>query len=450
MKEAFETRKKIRHRMALPAAVLATAAACMLLLFLTGLIPQRAIASSVEESAQYFYENDLFPYLKKGQFNTRQDNYADCILINLMYHVEGEELIPSLIRASYYNPERENVNISLKRAVEEEQEPNVDYFRYWHGSMVLLRPLFVFFEVTRARLILGILLAALTGITAGLLIRRKERALAIVFLLGNGVLQVWMLAYCIEYVTTFLVMNGISIAGILGYGKWKGSPGEWEQKEKLLMAVSGVITCFVDFLTTETLTVTVPLFLLLVMRYRDNGLLDGKTELRRMAQTGLIWGVSYALMFGLKWALAALILGKEAFLQAFASAGERIAGTVTLDSTNLTREATALERLVGALGRNQGCIFPFREEMGLGAAMGSFFILLFLSFALIYLFRDKRFDMKMLLLGLVLAAVPYLRYLVLNNHAYLHYFFTYRAQLVTVMVLLFSAWEFGLKRFVKS
>ena len=67
---------------------------------------------------------------------------------------------------------------------------------------------------------------------------------------------------------------------------------------------------------------------------------------------------------------------------------------------------------------------------------------------MIYLFRSKQFDGKLLLLGLLIGAVPYLRYMVLENHAYLHYFFTYRAQLVTVTMLLYVTYELEIRNII--
>lgn len=449
------------------AAALITAAVCMLLLFFTGLIPQTAIAESCRESARYFQEKELFPYLIDGQFNTRQDNYADCILVNILYHIDGENVPLSLIKASYYNPEMENVNVSLWDAVQETKEPNVDYFRYWHGSMVLLRPLFVFTGITGARLVLGILLLALTLLVAAILFRRGQKAFAVCWLLGNLVVQTWMCAFCIEYITTFLVMNGTSLGVIFLYEKYENSsrknggkgqapkifggrasdPGILDRKLLVLMAVSGVTACFLDFLTTETLTVTIPILILTVLRYEDGRLESLKKEVQRMAVWGLTWGCSYGFMFLLKWGISAAVLGGQAFGEALALAGERISGAVTLGNTNLDEEATGIQRLLGALARNQGSLFPFQNEMGMGMATVLFFGALFVCFAIVYLFRDKNFSGKMILLCLILALVPYLRYAVLENHAYLHYFFTYRAQLVTVTALLYCSWRFGLQRF---
>ena len=75
---------------------------------------------------------------------------------------------------------------------------------------------------------------------------------------------------------------------------------------------------------------------------------------------------------------------------------------------------------------------------------------LILCFAIVYMLRGRNYSGTMILLCILLGLVPYLRYTVLENHAYLHYFFTYRAQLVTITALLFITYEFGLKNLRKS
>ena len=64
------------------AVFLLTAFGCALLLVLTALIPKEAIKENCIKSAEFFYEKDLFPYIIENQFNTKQDNYADTILVN--------------------------------------------------------------------------------------------------------------------------------------------------------------------------------------------------------------------------------------------------------------------------------------------------------------------------------------------------------------------------------
>lgn len=118
---------------------------------------------------------------------SRQDNYADCILTNIIYHIDSENILTSILSASYYNPDGEEVNESFSYAVNnpanvsgnDKVVPNVDYSRYWHGSMVLLRPLFMFFDI---RMILGIMILLLTVWFLYLLIREKYHFLPAVML----------------------------------------------------------------------------------------------------------------------------------------------------------------------------------------------------------------------------------------------------------------------------
>ncbi|MBQ3104928.1 MAG: hypothetical protein IJC59_03580 [Lachnospiraceae bacterium] len=444
MKQRKISPSMVKRFFSVAAAAVLTALLCMAALFGTSLIPQAAIAEGCLKSAEFFYEEELFPYLLSGQFNTRQDHYADCILVNILYHIEEEAPISSPVTAAYYHGEKENVNDSLYAAVKEEKEPNVDYFRYWHGSMALLRPLFLFTDIQGARLLLGGLLLLMTLLASWAVAKRGERVLAVSYLAANVILQMWMCGFCIEYITTPLVANGILLVLLHLYDTWGEQREEMDHRVGRLMAVSGVLTCFVDFLTTETLTVTLPLLFLLLLRFRDGRLQSCRKEMATMAAGGLIWGLSYGGMFLLKWGIASALLGREALLGALSSAGERIAGIVHLGSSSLDPEATAGERLLGALAYNWGSLFPFREEMRAGAALVFFFGLLFLCFAIIYLFRGKDFSGKTVVLCLLLSCVPYLRYMTLSNHSYLHYFFTYRAQLVGITALCYCTWRFGL------
>ena len=451
MPEDEEAVKSKRWKILVSMAVITAAsmAFAMLLLLVTGLIPKSMIKDACMESSAYFEENELFPFLVDGQFNTRQDNYADCILINIMYHIDSQDLLRSLIRADYYNPQMESVEISLADSLKEDKTPDVAYFRYWHGGMVLLRPLFLFTGILGARAVLGGSLLLLTVLTAVLMWKRKAKALAVCYLLGNMIVQTWMCAFCIEYVTTFLVMNVVLIILLICFRKKKDTDSFYRRMYRILCA-AGVWTCFFDFLTTETLAATMPILLVLVLRYEAGELEGLQKEIKRMLYCLLCFGISYAVMFVTKWGISVVVLGRQAFLEALKAAGERIGGTVYLGNTNLDPEASAMQRFLGALIRNEGCLFPFRDAMAMGAAAWLFIGVLFLCFASVYMLRGKNFDGRMIILCILIGAVPYLRYMVLENHAYLHYFFTYRAQLVTVTMLLYVTWGFGWKNLLKE
>ena len=188
-------------------------------LLLTALIPQDKISANLKKSAVYFEEHELFPYLAEGQFNTRQDNYADCILLNIIYHIgvdEQESLFSSVIRSAYFCREKQNVNEGFSEAAAFEntaipQEAKVDYFRYWHGSMVLLRPLLILFDIVGVRLVLGIAALLLSIAAAYVLWKKKRKAISVCYLLSMIFVNSWVIVCCIEYVTTFLVMGACNL-----------------------------------------------------------------------------------------------------------------------------------------------------------------------------------------------------------------------------------------------
>jgi len=429
--------------------IVLTGVTCMLLLFLTALIPQSAIKESCVESARYFNDHELFPYLMENQFNTRQDNYSDCILVDIMYHISDDEPVKSSVKASYYQPEYENVNTGLWESLQEEKEPNVDYSRYWHGTLSFLRPLFLVTDIEGARIVFAAIWIVLMLLNMWLMWKQGAKALAICYLAAHIVMQAWVCATCIQYSTMFFMMNAITLAGICLFRKRKDTES-LRCKTGLLMAVSGVCTCFIDFLTAETLSLTVPLLVLLILRYEAGELSEWKKEFKHLITCVMIWGIGYALMFVFKWILVAVFAGKEAVILALSSAGERFTGTVHMGNTTLDPIATPLERFFGAIFRNQGMLFPYRDNMADFAGLASFFAVFFVLSFMIYMFRGKNFSGKMLGLCALLAAIPYARFVLLQNHAFIHYFFTYRAQMVTVIAMLYCTWRFGLGNVIRK
>ena len=51
--------------------------------------------------------------------------------------------------------------------------------------------------------------------------------------------------------------------------------------------------------------------------------------------------------------------------------------------------------------------------------------------------KYKRDNIKIRLLLLLISVIPYVRYIVMGNHSYYHSFFTYRAQLPSIIAIIF-------------
>ena len=414
---------------------------CIVLLFLTSLITQSALQKNMEKSADYYSNHQMFDHVTDLMFLSRQDNYADCILTNIIYHIDQSDLLHSVLQASYFNPEDESVAESFSYAVNHKVNANVDYSRYWHGSMVVLRPLFVLFDITGVRLVLGIVILIMTVWFEILLFKNRYSLYGICYALGLLFVSVWMCAFCIEYAMPFVVLSVELPILFLWLTKTfnKTSKIPAQRPEYVLWTVlscSGIVTAFVDFLTAETVTFTMAYVLYLIIKERFCQIKSLKEECLCFIKSGIIWFCSYAFMVLLKWGISLAVLGKDAFFAALNQAALRINGDATLGNVIGAETVSDFERISGALWRNIGCIFPFNDTMSLKGTFLYVLLIGIIVFCIWYLFRKKPKNClgKMLL---IVSVLPFLRFLVLNNHSYIHFFFTYRALLVGVVVLLY-------------
>lgn len=71
-------------------------------------------------------------------------------------------------------------------------------------------------------------------------------------------------------------------------------------------------------------------------------------------------------------------------------------------------------------------------------------LILIVGLGMVYLFHDK-IQWGLFFPLTLIAMIPYARFLVLSNHSYIHFFITYRAQMVSISVFLFFVYENSLK-----
>lgn len=417
---------------------------CAGTLLLVCQIPQSAIEKNSRDSAEYFSSHQPFPLLIGDKANSRADNYADCVLFNVIYNIDSNQSFKSVIADSYYRNEGEEASDDYEKAVFQDKAPNSNYSRYWHGSQVFIRPLLTFLSVEKVRLAVFLVLTALNVVLGVLLVRRRLYGLAAAYFASMVLVEIWMAAFTLEYIMTFIVMTAAAI-GVVCISHKYDSSSDLEKLDRQaaadkavtgLFIVAGAATCFLDFLTTETLTFTVPLIMLLFIKKQQGIFASFKEEFTKVFKWGIAWVLSYGGMFAAKWALVWVVLGKSAFFDALQNAALRIEGEVTVDGLGLGETATMAQRLTGLLARNLGCMFPLGSQASTFTAFGLTLAALALLGAFFYLFRKTRLDGGFIGLLLLVGLIPYLRLLCLSNHSYIHYFFTYRAQMATVLCIL--------------
>lgn len=378
------------------------------LLVLSARIPRSAIRENVQESAEYLCEEELFGTIVEGVEPSRMDRYADSILLGIAYQYDSAHPLSSVMWSSYYHDDFENENVNLLTAVTENREANQQYLRYWHGSIAVVRPLLLLFQIKQIYVLHGIVLLGLSGTLLWLLCRRKAYLQAGGVCLGLIMTGAWFVPFSLEYTWTYLLMLVMSIAAVLLLGQEK------TRTFGLFFMVSGMLTAYMDFLTSETLTLTVPLLLLLGMK-------EWASKIQFAVKSILAWGMGYVGMWLMKWLMASVVLSENVMPYISQHVQERIGGNIGLNP---------IQFLIKALWRNVSCLFPFAYGAdGVFAGIGLVLFGIYLG----YVYRAKVIDWQSIRIYALIGVIPYIRYAVLRNHSYLHCFFTYRAQMASIL-----------------
>ncbi|MBR4542367.1 MAG: hypothetical protein IKO54_09460 [Lachnospiraceae bacterium] len=391
-------------------------------------IKTESIQEKMEESADYLCEDIVFPYMESEEVKPSCiDRYADSILLNIAYNFEADDKLKSVMWSSYYYTYYQNENANLYDTVYKGQEKNNQYLRYWHGSAGVMRVLHTFLNIKQIYIWHGVLFVILFTVLAALLVRFHCTLYAV--LLGFSLIAVsfWYVPFSLEYTWSFLCMFIFSIAAVIMTGKGK------DEHIGILFMLSGMLTIFLDFLTTETVSLMIPLMLALIVRRKraQGGLsvaVNFKTEILYSIKAAILWGIGYVGMWVMKWITASIVIGENVMPYVTEHIEERMAGNLG--------DMSIFGYLWLSVKRNVTCVFPL--DYGLtGAIIAGVLFVIILYFT--YVYHKKKIDWKYIIFFLVLGLVPYLRILVMRNHSVLHYFFVHRALCISVFAFLIGA-----------
>ncbi|MBQ9983591.1 MAG: hypothetical protein IJP29_03295 [Lachnospiraceae bacterium] len=377
-------------------------------------IPQKDIQQHTIESADILLENEVFFHINQQDYASQIDRYADSILLNIAWSYNENQPLESIMRSSYYYRETHNENDNLKVAVTTNEQPNKDYIRYWHGSNIIVRPLLLITNINGIYILNAIILFFL-GITSFILLwKNVGKASAICLLIACITVSIWYVPFSLEYAWCMILMF---IATILSFFLYRKS----DTTLFCFFVILGNLTAYFDFLSTETITYTIPIIFVFLLKQKEFGSCTTAHYMKFSFQTGISWLGGYASAWIMKWTLASIVLQTNAVESGLAQANTRmVQGTDNL---------SFFSQSIGAIIRNLVCLFPF-SFMKNNALLACFLTTIAIMI-IYYLFKRDKHNTLSIILALI-ALLPYIRFFFVSNHSYLHYFFTYRAQLASI------------------
>ncbi len=393
-------------------------------------VPKEKIKNNMLTSADYLCERDVFFEIIEGITPTTIDRYADSITLNIAWNLNEDDAVASAMRDDFLTTFYFNENINLKASVTGEISNSHEisqYLRYWHGSAGIARFLHLFMSIKHIYILNAVIIVLLLGVLTFLFIRNKDYDIAIGFWIGMIATSSWFVPLSLEYTWVYIVMLAVTLAVYLLALKGKFTACSY------VIFLGAMIVNFLDFLTAETLVLTVPLLVVIrVSSKAGKAVADGSGFVKkvftgdtmRMILCAVSWVAGYALTWVSKWAISAVILHENIMPYVSEHISERLGGEVPGDSIS------SFGLLFGAIRRNVFSLFP----IGYGApgAVAAVIILIGMAYVA-FVYRKKNPDIRQIIIYAVIGLIPYVRYLVLHNHSYIHRFFTCRAQMVTVM-----------------
>lgn len=294
------------------------------------------------------------------------------------------------------------------------------YARYWHGYLVVLRPLAFFFEYDEVRFILGTITLILFSIV---MIRVSERvglhvavtqgaALALTFFAASTLCLTYVCCYIILFIGELILLKKYHIENI-NYVFY-------------LLFVLGMITNYFDFLTYPLIIPGGILLLVIYIHYLEDIDNTLQKEINILIRGTIVWGIGYALTWGTKWLMASVILKENIVLDALEQATYRSYGG---------NKQSIFSSAFLAVRKNLGSLLM--DRIGIILAV---ILICSLTVFLFWVYRFKKSG-KLLFPIVLIAIYPYVWYAILAQHSIQHSYLTYKAQMITIWAILLLGME---------
>lgn len=381
---------------------------CLVLLTLVYTIDETAVFPNAAKSAVLLEKEGLAPVRHKITIDT----FTDAIMIGEACY-DGEEGPFRAALSSAYGRTKEEPIASLAAYTSGQETVRKEYARYWHGYLIILKPLLLFMSYKEIRIfnyVVTVLL--LLGISFGMWKRKVAVKYILSFLITLIAFGITVIPNCMQFMNMFLLLFAALLVLL-----WKHTALTKNHNDMLFFFAFGMLTAFFDFLTTPVIILGIPLLFLLLLEEKE----EWKTKVRRIVRNSCSFGMGYSIFWATKWILATAVLQKDILATAMASADKR--SSMVINDTRIN--------YIQVVVSNIECLRN-RYVMLLLAA-----VLLILLFAV---FRYHKSRKEVVLQGfpyLLVACIPFVWFLVLSNHSFEHNWFTYRDLSISLLGGLF-------------
>lgn len=410
----------------------------MLLLTISSMIPSTLLQENVKQSSETLAlegeRKEINLLYKKESIFT----FTDALMINTAYSIDNTTPLKSpLLARKNYIPEQTKIehadsqyNLGATSKYKnsktgdiyqvgelyglmhgEKIEESFEYARYWHGYLVLLRPLLAIFNYSAIRVLFLVITLTLIAILSILLYKKIDLQTAIIYIVGFISISIWIVTRSINESLIFIFTLICMVYLLFRKKRIKDS--------FLLFFVIGSITNFIDLLTAPIVSLGLVGTIYFLILQKENNQISIKQLIKEIIKICLAWALGYGLTWAMKWIIVQLLYNRNLIIQAIEQAKYRMLIPKQYKFT----------------------IFDVLMKNALYLSFNTIISILGFIFGYILyeLIKNKnkeinfKNNLRKSIPFIFLGLLPIAWYIVLKQHSLIHSFFTYRIMIVTII-----------------
>lgn len=199
------------------------------------------------------------------------------------------------------------------------------------------------------------------------------------------------------------------------------------EKRGVLFLILGMLTSYVDMQTAPFVTLGVPLIYLMLLEHARFGKDSLRHNMWNLINVSMTWAFGYAGCWSMKWVVASPILKYNVVQEGVANGLRRVAANGSAAGERALESVRAVALNLFAL------LPPGVTSEDWKWFLCIIFLILVVLIVLFVKFHVDKDNLKPLFPFLIVAVYPYVWYVVLANQSRVHYIFTHRMQLLTLL-----------------
>lgn len=377
------------------------------------MLPVQEMKNNAHRSTELYNYEGVYPQLMQGYKMSQLDNCTDAIMIlNAIFEGTGNLIDDAMTNYRVEYKDRTPVGSLTDYAndVVVGETYLASYSRYWHGYLVVLKPLMLFFDISDIRMINLVLQFSLLLGILWLMMKKNLEKYLICFIVPVILLNPLVTPLSFQFSTVTYIML-ISSVIVLKKEDWK------EEQVLYFFLLIGIATAFFDFLTFPLVGLYFPMIFMMMKQE------SWKKAVRIVVIGSIAWVIGYAGMWCGKWIVSGILTGRDVIGEALNRAGHyKEDAEVSVNSLQvILKNLMVLVKWPVVLGGLIVCIWIVKDFV-----------------------KDRKkqiLNFGWLMVFGMIAVVPFLWYIAAGTHSYEHYWFTYRELCVSIYAVLTCAYK---------